>query len=61
MDRKNSTLDKNYALTSKAFRNEVKLSPDYVDFYYSGNELYNHFYSDKERKLFYDNWYKNMM
>ena len=45
---RNSASNKMYRFAYDGFKRNVKISPDYFDFYYHGNTQYKHFYSHKE-------------
>lgn len=56
----NKAENKIYHLAYKKFRKEVKLSPNYIDYYYNNNTYVNHFYTVKEQATFRRQWKENI-
>lgn len=52
--------NKSYMYAYKQFQEELILPQKYVDFYYKNNSYMNHFYSEEERKIYYDKWKKHI-
>lgn len=47
---------KEYNFAYKEFKEKVRLPEEYVDFYYKDNPYFEHFYTEGERKAFYEHW-----
>lgn len=53
--------EKVYSYVYKKFRNEVKLSRKYFDYYYADNSKLKHFYTDSEIEQFMNKWKKKLL
>lgn len=56
----NQAKDKNYAFAYEQFRQSVRVSKEYVDYYYNSNTYMDHFYTEKEKSDFLDKWKGNI-
>lgn len=53
---RNRASEKIYRYAYADFKKNIRIPSDYFDFYYDRNVKYEHFYSDKEIKVFYERW-----
>lgn len=56
----NSAENKWYSMAYKEFRKEVKISRDYVNYYFSNNPKFDYFYDTKEKESFILKWKDNI-
>lgn len=57
---KNMAEGKIYHYAYREFKENVKISPEYFNYYYGGNSKYEHFYSSKEIEQNYKYWKKHV-
>lgn len=55
---RNEALGKMYRYVYKKFKENVKISPNYFEYYYAENFKYKHFYSEKEIEASSQHWKK---
>ncbi len=59
--RSNDSSSKYYSMAFKQFKDEVRISKDYINHYFEDNFYVDFFYSKQEQKRFIDKWDKNIM
>ncbi len=60
MVKANAASKKWYSMTYKAFRKHVQIDRKYVMHYLEGNPRVDHFYTHKEKSVFYQEWENNI-